>query len=153
MSLNWNVTDIADYNELVWLPVPDSVTDEEIDQQCMGGATYRYDEADDGSKTYWQLNPITNMLVWATIEIGIGEITEKNYHEFWMRMAMCDGINGLRVIDVETDDDGVVTKSRRSITLEEVKQHIGLKTNVFPKESTTKFYNKMLKRQQQRRSH
>jgi len=146
VSLNWEVTKIDNYEQLVWLTVADTVTDEEIDQRCMQGESFRHEEMDDGTKKYWALNPITNMLIWATLEIGIGDITEKNYHEFWMRMAMCDGIHGFRVIEIQ---DGETT--RRSITLEEVRQHIGLRTNVFPKESTTKFYNKLLKRQKQRR--
>lgn len=136
MSLDYNFTGIKNFKEVVWLKFDDSVTDKEIRHRIMQGATVIEED-----RMYQ--NPITEAILWATIEVGIGQITEANYIEFWMRMAMVDGMRGGRII--VTDDKGDMTKI--SITLEEVKQHIGLRTNV-SKETTTKWYNKLLKGKQ-----
>ena len=69
----------------------------------------------------------------------MGKITEASYKEYWFRMMMGDAIHGPRIC--ETDESGDMT--HRSVTLDEVKLHIGLRTNV-TKVTTTKFYNQKL---------
>ena len=88
-------------------------------------------------------NPATEALIWGALETGIGTITKDNYPEVWMRLAMCDGINGKRLVYFDDQDK---EWKRRSVTMDEVKAHIGLRTNVFPKETPTKWYKKMLNR-------
>jgi hypothetical protein len=65
-------------------------------------------------------------LIWATIAVCMGEITEKNYREFYAR------IHTIELLDssfrLSTDDKG--NQERVYYTLEEVKRWIGLKTNV-----------------------
>lgn len=52
-------------------------------------------------------------MIWATMSVGIGRITEKNAAEFYARLAL------LRKIDGAPE-----------ITPEQVRWHIGLRTNV-----------------------
>lgn len=73
---------------------------------------------DDGS-----LNPITEALIWKTLSVGIGEITEANAAEFIARLAIIEAIDGFVIFE---EGKG------RPISEEEVVAHIGLRTNVFP---------------------
>jgi hypothetical protein len=53
---------------------------------------------------------ITQSIIFATMSVGIGEITEENVHEFWMRYS--------------------IFAANPYFTVEDVRNHIGLKTNV-----------------------
>ena len=54
MSLNWDITTIENAKELCWV-----------------------EEEEDG-EIVTKLNPITDCLIWATLFIGMREITKKN---------------------------------------------------------------------------
>lgn len=95
-------------------------------------------EADDPSGHYKKgdkiMSPVTNSLIWATVGIGIGEITQENVHEFYTRVRIQEALCGAyyrKFVDGEWQD--------QLITLEQVKAHIGLRTNVFPKRSHSEF--------------
>ena len=85
------------------------------------------------------MNPVTNAIIWATIAVGIGEITEKNAREFYTRLHAWELSLGAYL--TMADDDG----KRRDylITPEDIRAHIGLRTNVFPYESATKWSRKL----------
>lgn len=69
-------------------------------------------------------------LVWATMAIGIGVITEENAQEFYSRLSLLEKVTGAsRFKDGEP----------LYFTPDDVKRFIGLTTNVFPKWSKTKF--------------
>ena len=112
MSLDWNVSEVKNMESVCF----------ELRQE---------DEETPGR----YLNPITKELIWATIAIEMGQITEKNYCEFWMRLSMNDLVYGPRI---------GYRKGSRSITLEEVRKHIGLRTNVGTK-PVTQMYKRLLK--------
>lgn len=59
----------------------------------------------------WQ---ISHSLIWATMSIGMGEITQKNFIEFFARLRFVYAL-----LNVESD-----------ITVEDVQRRIGLSTNV-----------------------
>lgn len=84
-----------------------------------------------------QLSAVTNTLIWATMSIGIGEITAKNWKEFYSRIALIEQLSGtfLYEFNPETELHDVAAP----ITAEQVKAHVGLTTNVFPKESVAKW--------------
>ena len=65
--------------------------------------------------------PITNALIWGTMSVAMGSITEKNWKEFYTRCHMIETIHGAWLYA----KDGV-----RHITPDDVKSHIGLHTNV-----------------------
>ena len=148
MSLDYSWGKIENWEDVVWLPIPHG--EKHWDQKTLeanyrnrSGSYLREDEDDDTSRFVKYFNPVTNILIWATLDVQIGEITEKNYKEFWMRMVMADAVEGSGRYNeyIKEKEDWVP----RSITIDEVYQHIGLSTNVFPKMSTTKWYNNKLK--------
>lgn len=72
-----------------------------------------------------RMNPLTEGIIFMTMSTGIGEITEKDVVEFWARARVWDTMLG-----VAPD---------ACVTLDQVRAHIGLKTNVFPRESEAKW--------------
>ena len=104
MSLNWSIENVENFKEVCWVPDPD---DEEM----------------------VHLNPVTHNLIWTTISIGMGEITEKNAEEFYLRTSMWQ-----RLSDLWTAEE--------RLTYEDVLRHIGLHTNV-SYETKTKWLNRM----------
>lgn len=71
------------------------------------------------------LSAVTNALIWATTGVGLGEITEANLDEFAWRLDLYQKIYEPLIVEVK-DDEFVP----RFITYTEVKQHVGLHTNV-----------------------
>ena len=62
------------------------------------------------------LAPVTYRLIWTTLQIGIGEITEENAAEFYARLRIAEGtLDTLAVIAIEPAD---------------IRRHVGLRTNV-----------------------
>ena len=72
-----------------------------------------------------RLSQGTEWLIWKTITIGMGAITNENWMEFAARAALANFVwpSGMTRGEVE----------------ELVKEHIGLKTNVGPKRTRSKF--------------
>ena len=64
--------------------------------------------------------PITNAMIWATIAIDMGEITEKNYKKFYERLVVNQQLNGAYL---------TANGEAYWMTLEDVKKRIGLYTN------------------------
>ena len=69
-----------------------------------------------------RLNDVTNMLIFVSMVTGIREITEANSEEVFTRIRMSEMIHGGYFLDEETGE-------YRHVTLQEVTDHIGLKTN------------------------
>jgi hypothetical protein len=98
MSLNFYFDQIENYENVVWIKTP---TEEDPEATTM--------------------NPVTNALIWATLTVGIGKITDKNVDEFAARLRIMEKIDGYYLVQ---DGEG------RGITDEEFIAHIGLYTNV-----------------------
>lgn len=81
--------------------------------------------------------PITEILIFATMAIDMGEFTEANIEKVLDRLAAYQKLNGGLV--VENVDGKWVT---RNVTEDEVRLRIGLKTNVTTV-SDAKFRNRM----------
>jgi len=90
-------------------------------------------DGEDGPGRY--LNGITNSIIWGCLIVGIGTITEKGWEEWHLRYTLADRANGPYV-----KKGGEAYR----LTREDVKAHIGLKTNVFPKENDAKFLKKIM---------
>jgi hypothetical protein len=69
-----------------------------------------------------RLNDTTNMLIFVSMITGIREITETNSEEVFTRIRMSETIHG----GYFSDGNG----ENRNVTLKEVTDHVGLKTNV-----------------------
>ena len=104
MSLDWKIDTIENYLEVCWVPDPKRP----------------------GKKT---LNPVTDALIWTTMAVDIGQITEENHEKWFKRLLAWElAVHGERY-EVWHPDGSV-----RPITLEDVHQHVGLRTNVFPQD-------------------
>ena len=71
-----------------------------------------------------ELTPVTHALIWATIAVGSGHITELNAYQFYRRLSFSERARGsyLQKWDGEAS-------SERYITIAEVRAHVGLSTN------------------------
>jgi hypothetical protein len=125
VSLNWDVSNIQNHDEVCFFYAPD-------------------DDPNHGvSKGDRLLNPVTNSLIWATIAVGIGDLSEVNAAEFFARLRLIERLDGpflIRAVDPETgrrpEGPGAF------ITTDEVRAHIGLTTNV-SFESRTRWLNRV----------
>ena len=64
---------------------------------------------------YADYNPATKYLAWGSMAIGIGDITEKNYRDVYLRHRFLNNCQA---------------STRSHVSLEDVKRNIGLHTNV-----------------------
>ncbi len=98
MSLNWDLTKIKNQDQLCW------------------------EKDDEGND---KLNPVTESLIWLTMGVGYGGITEDNASDFYSRVAMYEKLFGT-MLSYWKDSKKISVP----ITPEDVHSHIGLRTNV-----------------------
>jgi hypothetical protein len=104
MSLNWNLTKIKNHKNLCWHIAA---------QDDPGRGIVKGDKV---------LSGTTETLIFSTMIIGIGKITEKNWREFFSRISLHEAVFGrLRI-----NGKGAPIRFKP----EEVKSHIGLECNV-----------------------
>ncbi len=101
MSLDWDITEIKNHNEICKIDI-------------------------EGDGTY-VLHAVTHAMIYNTMAIDIGHITEKNWEEVYRRSIIFDLATGRGpLIDNKT-------KENISFTPEDIRNHIGLRTNVIDK--------------------
>jgi hypothetical protein len=98
MSLDWNLTKISNNTEVCW------------------------EKNEDGTD---KLNPVTESLIWLTMGIGMGSITEDNQSDFYCRVVMYEKLFGT-MLSYWKDSKKVSVP----ITPEDIHNHVGLTTNV-----------------------
>lgn len=113
MALTWDLNKINNYEEVCWF------------------------KNDDGSD---KLNPKTEGLIWLTMAIGMGSITEDNADVFFSRISTYEKLFG-SILSMYGDNG----REEVPITPEDVYAHIGLRTNV-AKESDASFRKGMFDR-------
>lgn len=118
MSLNWSIEDVKDYKNVCWLDDPENPGSEDR-----------------------ILNPITDALIWHTMAVGIGQITEDTVEEFYNRSRLYTQFFGgfVRSYNEETEK-----YESRPFTATEINDHIGLSTNV-SYESPSEWRNRIWK--------
>lgn len=79
-------------------------------------------DAPEGGKVH---RPVTEALIWKTMSIGIGQITEKNAGEFYARVHLVEQLDGASLMMPNEDGDIVPT----GISADDIRRHIGLETN------------------------
>ena len=67
------------------------------------------------------MNPVTENLIWATMNTGIGHIRADNVNEFFTRLQITEFVYGKSVYNPNTNES--------LLTLEAITAHIGLSTN------------------------
>ena len=87
------------------------------------------------------LNPITDVLIWCSLGVSIGEITIKNWKDFYLRVHLQEEWRGTYLNDKKGKP--------KYITKQDVFNHIGLYTNV-SNESRSKWLNRFFKREQEK---
>lgn len=107
MGLHWNLTDIADM---------DNVCFEEADHDSRMGGYKKGDRI---------MRSVTNALIWATIPVGLGSITAENMALFSKRLRVYESAFGAFL--QEKKEGG--RWGDRFITDADVKAHVGLSTN------------------------
>lgn len=100
MSLNWSLAGV-----------------ENRDEVCFESASWY------GQKGR-QIKAMTEHLIWATMFVGMPEITEVNHQEFYRRIHLWEEKNGAQVHE---HNEGETTDI--FVSLDDVKAHIGLYTN------------------------
>ena len=77
------------------------------------------------------MDAITHMLIFAGMSIGMNEITEENHREWGIRLRVTDALLGHSIYDTRIQDatGKELSKKGRSMTLDEIKNRIGLRTN------------------------
>ena len=84
------------------------------------------------------LNPITDTLIWGCMNVGMSEITNKNWKDFYLRINFLENMKGTFL----TNENG-----KYYITKKDVYNHIGLSTNV-SYEPRSKWLNRYFKREE-----
>ena len=88
----------------------------------------KHDE--DTGEEYSEYNPATKYLAWGSMAIGIGEITQINYKDVYLRHLFMNKLSTISNV--------------MPVTLDDVKKNIGLKTNV-THESKAKWLSRISK--------
>ena len=115
MALTWDLTNIKDSKQVCWIET---------------------DEKNDKGEPMYDLNPITNVLIWGSMFVGMDIITEKTYKEFHKRLIEMEIVTGAGMLQAEKVGANQETyKDSRQPTLDEIQLHIGLKTNASRMES------------------
>jgi hypothetical protein len=102
MSLNFSFDKIKDYESVCWIK-------------------------DDSEPHGRRMNPVTNALIWGTISVGLGAITESNIDEFVARFRVIEKIHGAMLYKPNPDGPGTVDWF---VSDEDFIAHIGLVCNV-----------------------
>lgn len=110
MALRWDLSKIQD-EDVCWV----EATQDDPNHGVVAGKKY--------------MSPVTNALIWSTIAVDLGAITEANAGEFFARVRMWESVYGPFLIRAEVDGkrpEGAAA----FITESEVRSHIGLSVNV-----------------------
>jgi len=108
MSLSIDVEKVYDWKNYCYINTKDEKTGEE----------------------YSEYNPATKYLAWASMAIGIGEITQINYKDVYLRHLFMNKLSAYT--------------NEMPVTLDDVRKNIGLKTNV-AKETKGKWLSRISK--------
>lgn len=79
----------------------------------------------DGDK----IRPVSEVIIFRTMYVGIPEITSDNYKQFYTRCMIISVVNNGGPLARSNDEGGL---EFYDITLEDCKNHIGLSTNASP---------------------
>lgn len=114
MALHYELGKIANYEELCYQREPEGWNPPPMDNE--------WQQLDDGS--WRRLSPVTKALVFMSMTVELGVLTERNIGEWWARMQVADFLYGVTLFEFK---DG--KRVDLPITIEELCAHIGLSTN------------------------
>ena len=145
MGLSFDFTEIENWSEVCHERLtepPEGYDSLEAFRAANCGWGSNWGWTDDEKTTLSRIRPQTDALIWGTMSIGIGEITQANYQEVYERYYVYERAFGARLSQFNE-----ATGEREDVftSLETIKAHIGLSTNVFPKRTKTKFKNEIMR--------
>jgi len=123
MAINWDITKIDKWESTCYREVNNKelkLEEQERKEKLNMVKIFALPRYEDNGKVY-ELKHITwNLQFTLCINLGIGEITQKNYEQVFSRITFQELLNGC-VLKVDGKD--------YFTTLDDVKNHIGLKVN------------------------
>lgn len=103
------------------------------------------DEGFNPKEDLYRTQPLAEALVWMTIFIGMREITEKNWEQFYWRTRLLEVTTGAYRQTGTYDDDGkIIHREEQFFTIDEIKSMIGLRTNA-SEMTKAEFYKNKIK--------
>ena len=136
MSLSWRLSEIVNYENVCYHQVTVKENNKAKQKIQTGNMSNWYlvdkDKTSTGEAYLERMNPVTKCLIYVTMSVGMGSITDKNYKEFYHRVNLLERLQGKYF-----DDIGY-------IQLQDIEDHIRLYTNV-SYESPTKWRNRVFK--------
>lgn len=132
MSLNWSVKTVKNADDVCYF----TATKSRHFDGVVRGEEY--------------LHPITDALIWATMSVGLNEITEANLDEWEKRLALAYSVSWIskQVVFGGYEDDGNIKWEPRMITRADLERHIGLETNA-SYESPSAWRKRVMERMEQ----
>ena len=103
MALHWDISKVVDYRGTCYIPDPKAPDDRGEDR----------------------LNPVTEVLIFRAMTVGMPVITQANYVEFYLRCRTATEVFGLPLYR-HNEGEGF---EKYDVTLDDVEAHIGLSTN------------------------
>ena len=107
MALHWKLDAIKNYKKLCWVDVGNG---------------------------QGKVNPVTDILIYMTMFVGMNEITPKNHKEFFTRTWLWEKVSGCFLYEADPKDDKKSVEC--PISYEDIVNHIGLSTNASSKTKT-----------------
>jgi len=130
MSLDWSLEKVQNWEQNCYIKIhPGDNAYNQIQVQGSHFWFFEKDEMDQKTSVKKCMNPISDYLISLTMVVGLGGITEKNIDEWQFRIWIKEQLYGNTMAVSRWDAQSGQWLSSK-ITVSDLKQHIGLSTNV-----------------------
>jgi hypothetical protein len=146
MSLDWSLEKVEDWDSNCYIKV--GLGDNAYNQIEVRGSNHWFFEKDEMKKATSVkkcMNPITDTLISYTMSFDLGSIKESNIEEWQFRIWVTEQLQGSPII-VSRWNDETGCWFNSSITVSDLRSHIGLSTNVANK-TRNQWIKKVFKRE------
>ena len=152
MSLDWSLEKVEDWDSNCYIKIlPGDNVYEHIDVRNSQSWFFEKDEMDKPTSVKKCMNPITDLLISLTMSLDLGEIKEKNIEEWQFRIWVTEQLQGSPILVSRWNaEQGIWEDSQ--ITVSDLRNHIGLSTNVADK-TRNQWITKVFKRDYVYRRH
>ena len=136
MSLNWSISEIKNYKQVCFQSHIGTKEEMEamIEEVSFVGPSWEWKEESDKTEIT-RIHPRTHVLILASMSIGMGEITEKSWQDFYTRIYAIEKVYGAFL-----NQDGKPCY----FTADDIRSHNGLRINV-AEESRASFEKRLTK--------
>jgi hypothetical protein len=152
MSLDWSLEKVEDWDSNCYIKV--GLGDNAYNQIEVRGSNHWFFEKDEMKKATSVkkcMNPITDTLISHTMSFDLGSIKESNIEEWQFRIWVTEQLQGSPILVSRWNaEQGICEDSQ--ITVSDLRNHIGLFTNVADK-TRNQWITKVFKRDYMYRRH